>query len=72
MPAGGTQDDVITVNAVSPFAVDNTVSDVSEYPRRPAASFEDITAPMLFFLPSDAAYISGENIAVDGRRLAES
>ena len=72
MLAGDTQDDGITVNAVSPFAVENTVSDVSDFPRGRAASFDDVAAPMLFFLSESAAYISGENVAVDGGRLSES
>jgi 3-oxoacyl-[acyl-carrier protein] reductase len=72
MLAGDTQDDGITVNAVSPFAVENTVSDVSDFPRGRAASFDDVAAPVLFFLSEDAAYISGENVAVDGGRLTES
>jgi NAD(P)-dependent dehydrogenase (short-subunit alcohol dehydrogenase family) len=71
MLAGDTQDDGITVNAVSPFAVENTVSDVSSYPRGRAASFDDVAAPLLFFLSDDAGYISGENVAVDGGRLTE-
>jgi len=72
MLAGDTQDDGVTVNAVSPFAVENTVSDVSGFPRGRAASFEDVAAPLLFFLSESAAYISGENVAVDGGRLTES
>ncbi|WP_299332419.1 SDR family NAD(P)-dependent oxidoreductase [Haloplanus sp.] len=71
MLAADTQDDGITVNAVSPFAVENTVSDVSSFPRGRAASFDDVAAPMLFFLHEDAGYISGQNVAVDGGRLAE-
>ena len=71
MLAGDTQNDGITVNAVSPFAVENTVSDVSTYPRGRAASFDDVAAPLLFFLSDDADYISGENVAVDGGRLTE-
>jgi len=47
MMASDTQDDGITVNAVSPFAVENTVSGVSTYPRGRAASFEDVSAPVL-------------------------
>jgi 3-oxoacyl-[acyl-carrier protein] reductase len=31
-----------------------------------------VAAPVLFFLSEDAAYISGENVAVDGGRLTES
>jgi NAD(P)-dependent dehydrogenase (short-subunit alcohol dehydrogenase family) len=71
MLAGDTQDDGITVNAVSPFAVENTVSDVSSYPRGRAASFDDLAAPVLFFLGEGASYISGQNVAVDGGRLTE-
>jgi len=72
MAAGDTQDDGVTVNAVSPFAVENTVSDVSAYPRGRAASFDDVAAPVLFFLSDAASYISGENVAVDGGRLTET
>jgi NAD(P)-dependent dehydrogenase (short-subunit alcohol dehydrogenase family) len=71
MLAGDTQDDSITVNAVSLFAVENTVSDVSSYPRGRAASIESAAAPVLFFLGEDADYSSGQNIAVDGGRLPE-
>ena len=72
MAAGDTQDDGVTVNAVSPFAVENTVADVSGYPRGRAASFDDVAAPVLFFLSDAASYISGENVAVDGGRLTET
>jgi NAD(P)-dependent dehydrogenase (short-subunit alcohol dehydrogenase family) len=72
MLAYDTSDDGITVNAVSPFAVENTVSDVSAYPRGRPASFEDVLAPILFFASEDAAYLSGENVAVDGGRLPEA
>jgi hypothetical protein len=71
MLAADTQDDEVTVNAVSPFAVENTVSDVSSFPRGRPASFDDVAAPLLFFLDDRASYISGQNVAVDGGRLAE-
>ena len=71
MLAADTQDDGITVNAVSPFAVENTVSDVSSFPRGRAASFEEVAAPLVFFVSEHAAYVSGENVAVDGGRLPE-
>ncbi|CCQ37914.1 probable oxidoreductase (short-chain dehydrogenase family) [Natronomonas moolapensis 8.8.11] len=71
MAAADTQDDGVTVNAVSPFAVENTVSDVSSFPRGRAAGFDDVAAPTLFFLSDAAEYISGENVAVDGGRLPE-
>jgi 3-oxoacyl-[acyl-carrier protein] reductase len=44
---------------------------VSSFPRGRPASFDDVAAPMLFFLGEGAAYISGQNVAVDGGRLAE-
>ncbi len=72
MLAYDTADDGITVNAVSPFAVENTVSDVSSYPRGRPASFADVTAPVLFFASEAASYLSGENIAIDGGRLPEA
>jgi NAD(P)-dependent dehydrogenase (short-subunit alcohol dehydrogenase family) len=72
MLAADTQDDGLTVNAVSPFAVENTVSDVSSYPRGRPASFDDVAAPLLFFLDERASYVSGQNVAVDGGRLAEA
>ena len=71
MLASDTQDSEVTVNAVSPFAVENTVSDVSSFPRGRAASFDDVAAPTLFFLSDAAEYVSGENVAVDGGRLPE-
>ena len=72
MLASDTRDDGITVNAVSPFAVENTVSDVNSLPRGRAASFEDVAAPLLFFCSDAEGYISGENVAVDGGRLPEA
>ncbi|MES3517032.1 MAG: SDR family oxidoreductase [Natronomonas sp.] len=71
MLAADTQDDGITVNAVSPFAVENTVSDVSEFPRGRPASFEDLVRAVSFFVDPDNEYISGQNVAVDGGRLPE-
>ncbi|MFB6117358.1 SDR family NAD(P)-dependent oxidoreductase [Halosegnis sp.] len=72
MLAYDTSDDGITVNAVSPFAVENTVSDVHGYPRGRPASFEDVLAPILFFASDAASYLSGENVAIDGGRLPEA
>jgi NAD(P)-dependent dehydrogenase (short-subunit alcohol dehydrogenase family) len=72
MLAYDTQDDGITVNAVSPFAVENTEADVSVFPRSRAASFADVAAPALFFASEAAEYISGQNIAIDGGRLPEA
>ena len=67
-----TQHDGITVNAVSPFAVENTVVEGVDYPRGRPASFDDVAAPILFFCSAAADYISGQNVAVDGGRLQEA
>jgi NAD(P)-dependent dehydrogenase (short-subunit alcohol dehydrogenase family) len=69
-----TQDDGVTVNAVSPFVVENSVVDVDEasLPRGRPASFDDVAAPVLFFCSDAAAYVSGQNVAVDGGRLHEA
>ncbi|ESS06771.1 MAG: dehydrogenase [uncultured archaeon A07HB70] len=69
-----TQDDGITVNAVSPFLVENSVVDADEasLPRGRPASFDDVAAPVLFFCSDAAAYVSGQNVAVDGGRLHEA
>ena len=71
MLAADTSEDGITVNAVSPFAVENTEAGVERFPRGRPASFADVAAPLLFFLSDASAYISGENVAVDGGRLPE-
>ncbi|MEZ3164109.1 SDR family oxidoreductase [Halorubrum sp. RMP-47] len=71
MLAADTSDDGITVNAVSPFAVSNTEAGVEDFPRGRPANFEDVAAPLRFFLSDAAAYVSGENVAVDGGRLPE-
>lgn len=67
-----TQTDGITANAVSPFAVENTVTDPSAFPRGRPAAFEDVLAPILFFCSDAASYLSGQNVAVDGGRLHEA
>jgi NAD(P)-dependent dehydrogenase (short-subunit alcohol dehydrogenase family) len=69
-----TQHDGVTVNAVSPFAVENSVVDVDDdsLPRGRAATFDDVAAPVLFFCSDAAAYLSGQNVSVDGGRLHEA
>jgi hypothetical protein len=71
MLAADTSDDGITVNAVSPFAVENTEAGVEAFPRGRPARFEDVAAPLRFFLSDAAEYVSGENVGVDGGRLPE-
>ncbi|AGB17008.1 dehydrogenase of unknown specificity, short-chain alcohol dehydrogenase like protein [Halovivax ruber XH-70] len=72
MLAADTQDDGITVNAVSPYVVENSAEFPDELPRGRPASFDDVTRPILFFLDPANEYVSGENIEVDGGWLPEN
>jgi len=71
MLASDTADDGITVNAISPYVVENSDEFPAELPRGRPAGFEDMAQAMLFFLDEDSDYISGENIEVDGGWLPE-
>ncbi|WP_323171274.1 SDR family NAD(P)-dependent oxidoreductase [Natrialba sp. PRR66] len=71
MLAAETQDDGITVNAISPYVVENSEEFPEELPRDRPASFDDLIQPLLFFLDPDSGYISGENVEVDGGWLPE-
>jgi NAD(P)-dependent dehydrogenase (short-subunit alcohol dehydrogenase family) len=66
MLAADTQDDGITVNAISPYVVENSEVIPDDLPRGRPASFEDMTQAMLFFLEEGSDYLSGQNVAVDG------
>ncbi|SEO51725.1 NAD(P)-dependent dehydrogenase, short-chain alcohol dehydrogenase family [Halogranum amylolyticum] len=66
MLATDTQDDGITVNAVSPYVVENSDEFPADAPRGRWARFEDLRQVMLFFLDEDSDYISGENVEIDG------
>jgi NAD(P)-dependent dehydrogenase (short-subunit alcohol dehydrogenase family) len=72
MLAGDTQDDGITVNAVSPYVVENSDEFPDDLPRDRPAGFDDVTQAVLFFLDEDSGYISGENVEVDGGWLPET
>ena len=72
MLAGDTQDDGITVNAVSPYVVENSDEFPDDLPRDRPAGFEDIAQAVLFFLDEDSGYVSGENVEVDGGWLPET
>jgi NAD(P)-dependent dehydrogenase (short-subunit alcohol dehydrogenase family) len=72
MLAADTQDDGITVNAVSPYVVENSGEFPEDLPRGRAASFADMVQATLFFLDEGSDYISGENVEVDGGWLPES
>ncbi|ELZ87524.1 3-oxoacyl-ACP reductase [Haloferax elongans ATCC BAA-1513] len=71
MLAADTTDDGITVNAVSPYVVENSDKFPDEAPRGRWASTDDIAQAMLFFLHPASDYVSGENIEVDGGWLPE-
>jgi 3-oxoacyl-[acyl-carrier protein] reductase len=72
MLAADTQDNGITVNAISPYVVENSDEFPDDLPRDRPASFEDLVNPLLFFLDGDSGYVSGENIEVDGGWLPET
>jgi NAD(P)-dependent dehydrogenase (short-subunit alcohol dehydrogenase family) len=72
MLANDTADDGITVNAVSPYVVENSDVFPEDAPRGRWASFDDLRQVLLFFLDEGSAYVSGENVEVDGGWLPET
>ena len=72
MLAADTQHDGITVNAVSPYVVENSDEFPAEAPRGRWASTDDLAQVLLFFLDPDSGYISGQNVEVDGGWLPET
>ncbi|SFB75450.1 NAD(P)-dependent dehydrogenase, short-chain alcohol dehydrogenase family [Halobiforma haloterrestris] len=72
MLAADTQDDGITVNAISPYVVENSDVFPDELPRDRPATYEDLVQPLYFFLDPETDYVSGENVEVDGGWLPES
>jgi len=71
MLAADTSSDGITVNAVSPYVVENSAEFPDELPRDRPAAFEDLIQAVLFFLDPDSDYISGANVEVSGGWLPE-
>jgi NAD(P)-dependent dehydrogenase (short-subunit alcohol dehydrogenase family) len=71
MLAADTGGEGITVNAVSPYVVENSEAFPDELPRGRPARFEDMQQATLFFLDEGSGYISGENVEVDGGWLPE-
>jgi NAD(P)-dependent dehydrogenase (short-subunit alcohol dehydrogenase family) len=71
MLAADTQDDGITVNAISPYTVENSDEFPDELPRGRPASFEDMSQALFFFLEEGSDYISGQNVEVSGGWLPE-
>ncbi len=72
MLAADTADDGITVNAISPYVVENSDEFPEDLPRDRPASFEDLVGPLYLFLDPDTDYVSGENVEVDGGWLPET
>jgi NAD(P)-dependent dehydrogenase (short-subunit alcohol dehydrogenase family) len=71
MLAADTQDEAVTVNAVSPYVVENSAAFPDDLPRDRPAAYEDVAQAVLFFLDPDSDYVSGENVEVDGGWLPE-
>jgi NAD(P)-dependent dehydrogenase (short-subunit alcohol dehydrogenase family) len=71
MLAADTSEEGITVNAISPYVVENSDEFPDELPRGRPASFEDMTQALRFFLDDDSGYISGQNVEVSGGWLPE-
>jgi len=71
MLAADTQDDGITVNAVSPYVVENSDVFPDDLPRGRPAEFDDLSQAVRFFLEESSGYLSGVNVEVDGGWLPE-
>ena len=71
MLAADTAEDGITVNAVSPYVVENSDVFPEELPRGRPAAFEDVAQAVRFFLDDGSDYLSGVNVEVSGGWLPE-
>ncbi|MGA9401698.1 SDR family NAD(P)-dependent oxidoreductase [Haladaptatus sp.] len=71
MLAADTQDDGVTVNAISPYVVENSDVFPDDLPRDRPAEFEDMAQALRFFVDDDSDYLSGVNVEVDGGWLPE-
>ncbi|ADJ16399.1 SDR family NAD(P)-dependent oxidoreductase [Halalkalicoccus jeotgali] len=71
MLAADTSEEGITVNAVSPYVIENSDEFPADLPRDRPASFEDVIQAVFTFLEADSDYISGANVEVSGGWLPE-
>jgi NAD(P)-dependent dehydrogenase (short-subunit alcohol dehydrogenase family) len=71
MLAADTQADGVTVNAVSPYVVENSDRFPETLPRGRPAAFEDLANAVRFFASDAAGYVSGANLEVSGGWLPE-
>lgn len=71
MLAADTNHDGITVNAVSPYVVENSDRFPEELPRDRPAAYEDLAGAIRYFASDAAEYVSGANLEVSGGWLPE-
>ncbi|NHX35404.1 MULTISPECIES: SDR family NAD(P)-dependent oxidoreductase [Halolamina] len=71
MLAADTQDDGITVNAVSPYVLESSDEFPDDAPRGRWGTVEDVANAALFFCRAESEYVSGENVEIDGGWLPE-
>ncbi|ELZ30082.1 hypothetical protein C474_11990 [Halogeometricum pallidum JCM 14848] len=71
MLAADTQDDGVTVNAVSPYVVETSDEFPEDAPRGRWAGVDDVAHAVSFFWDEGSEYLSGENVEVDGGWLPE-
>ncbi|MDZ7701578.1 MAG: SDR family NAD(P)-dependent oxidoreductase [Halobacteriales archaeon] len=71
MLAADTQADGVTVNAVSPYVVENSDRFPEELPRGRPAEFADLAGAVGYFASDAAGYVSGANLEVAGGWLPE-
>lgn len=71
MLAADTQDDGITVNAVSPYVLETSDEFPDDAPRGRWGSVEDVANALRFFCRPENDYVSGENVEIDGGWLPE-
>jgi 3-oxoacyl-[acyl-carrier protein] reductase len=71
MLAADTQNDGVTVNAVSPYVVETSDEFPAEAPRGRWATIEDVANAVTFFTSDASGYVSGENVEIDGGWLPE-
>jgi len=66
MLAAETTDDGVTVNAISPFVVENSDVIPEDLPRGRPAAFKDVVNAVAFLLDENSDYVSGLNLTLDG------
>jgi 3-oxoacyl-[acyl-carrier protein] reductase len=71
MLAADTHEEGVTVNAVSPYVIENSAEFPEELPRGRPAAYDDVIQALFTFLEEDSDYISGANLEVSGGWLPE-